>query len=173
VINFATSATPNFLGSLQKTLSTNSQVFTCPSSRADPGSIPGTPTVAGAPNPTNGTSYLGNATVLGKRVTDAPNPSQTIYMQELFDKRNVAFLRPHWNGGINYLWWHFNNAPNLNTIGLIENYTVLHDLGGNIPYLDGHADFRKAASLRSGDFGLVPATDDWTVTFSKNYTGAF
>ncbi len=105
-------------------------------------------------------------------MTDAPNPSATIYMQELYDKRNAAFLRPHWIGNNNYQWWHFNNGT-LNTIGLLENYTVLHDLGGNIPYLDGHANYRKAASLRSGDFGLAPATDDWNITFSKTYTAGF
>jgi len=172
VIDFATSKTPNFLGSLQPCLSTNSKVFLCPASRPVPGNPVGTPTTQGAPNPTNGTSYLGNAMVMGRRVTDAPNPSDTIFLQELFDCRNTEFLRPHLIGVNTYQWWHFNNGTP-NSIGLLENYTVLHDNGGNIPYLDGHAEYRKAASLKSGEFGLSPPNDDWTVTFSKSYTGGY
>jgi prepilin-type processing-associated H-X9-DG protein len=50
---------------------------------------------------------------------------------------------------------------------------VLHFDGGNLVFADGHAKFRKGSSMRSGDFGLVPATDDWSSVVGKKYTAAF
>jgi len=172
VANFTTAATPNFLGSLQGSLSTNSRVFFCPASRKDPNNT------GNAANPTNITSYLGNVTVMGRRITEIPNPSGIIYLQELFDQRNTAFLRPravstNADSSVNIQWWHFNVAPTPNSIGLFENYSVIHQVGGNLPFTDGHAEYRRADKIRSGDFGLTPGTDDWTVSFSKNYTNAF
>lgn len=180
VLNFATSATINFLSSLQPYLSTNSPTFTCPTSRPNPTSPIGTPTVQGQPNPTNSTSYLGNAAVMSipggaaVRLEIVPNPASLIFLQELFESRNAAFLRPRLVSAAagTYQWWHFTVATP-NTLGLFENYSVIHQNGGMLPFLDGHAEYRKAEKLRSGDFGFIPANDDWTVPFGNSYTRAF
>ena len=180
--NFATTTTPNFLGSLQSYVSTNSAIFACPTARHSPGVAVGTPTLAAGPNPTNDTSYLGNAAIMSQsgivkfRLTQVPNPSTIVYLQELVERRNAGFLRPRLlatGPPDTYTWWHFQSTPSPNAIGLVENYTVLHNLGGNIPFLDGHADYRKGDSMRAGDFGFTPATDSWSTSFSASYTRAF
>jgi len=189
VNNFATKTAPNqqnFLNSLQPYLSTNSPVFTCPAARPNPSPI-GTDTTQGAPNPTNSTSYLGNGAVfslpvqgafLGERfrVAKVPSPASIIYLQELFESRNAAFMRPRPNisGAVvaSYTWWHFTVATP-NTLNLLENYSVIHQLGGMLPFLDGHAEYRKAKDIRSGHFGLLPANDDWTVSYTNPYQRAF
>jgi prepilin-type N-terminal cleavage/methylation domain-containing protein/prepilin-type processing-associated H-X9-DG protein len=183
VINFATSTNPQFLNVLQKYLgATNSKVFLCPSARPVPGSAIGTATVAGAPNPTNGTAYLGNANALARRTSVFPNPSALVYAQELVDARNASFLRPRLNAGNvaspaptdTYLWWHFNNGPTVvNYMGYVENYTILHKGSGNLPFADGHAEARKGESMRSGDFGFIPANDTWANPITVSYTSAF
>ena len=180
VIDFADSPTANFLGSLQPYLSVNSPTFTCSAARPNPLSPPGTPTLQGQPNPTNSTSYLGNAAVMSipggapVRVEQVPNPSALIFLQELFESRNTAFLRPRLVSAPagTYQWWHFTVATP-NTLNLLENYTVIHQNGGMLPFLDGHAEFRKAEKLRSGDFGFIPATDDWSAPFGNSYTRSF
>ena len=180
VIDFATSPTLSFLSALQPFLSTNSPTFTCAAARPNPASPPGTATVQGQPNATNSTSYLGNAAVMSipggtpVRTAQVPNPASLIFLQELFESRNTAFLRPRLVSAAagTYQWWHFTVATP-NTLNLLENYTVIHQLGGMLPFLDGHAEFRKAAALRAGDFGLTPATDDWTVSFTTTYTRSF
>ena len=180
VIDFATSSTLNFLSALQPYLSTNSPTFTCPASRPNPASPQGTPTLQGQPNTTNSTSYLGNAAVMtipggsAVRMEIVPNPASLIFLQELYESRNTAFLRPRLVSAAagTYQWWHFTQATP-NTLNLYENYTVIHQTGGMLPFLDGHAEYRKADKLRSGDFGLTPANDDWTVPFGNSYTRAF
>lgn len=180
VIDFATSPTLNFLSALQPYLSSNSPTFTCAAARPNPASPPGTPTVQGQPNPTNSTSYLGNAAVMtipggsAVRLEFVPNPSSLIFLQELFESRNTAFLRPRLVSAAagTYQWWHFTMATP-NTLNLLENYSVLHQKGGMLPFLDGHAEYRKAEKLRAGDFGLTPANDDWTVPFGNSYTRSF
>ena len=165
VIDFATSSTLNFLSALQPFLSSNSPTFTCSAARPNPGSPPGTPTVQGQPNPTNSTSYLGNAAVMSipngapVRVSQVLAPASLIFAQELFDIRNTAFLRPRLVSAAagTYQWWHFT-VPTPNAINLYENYSVIHDHGGMLPFLDGHAEYRKGDKLRSGDFGLNPPT---------------
>jgi prepilin-type N-terminal cleavage/methylation domain-containing protein len=191
VLNFASktgNANQNFLNSLQPYLSTNSPVFTCPAARPNPGPV-GTDTTQGAPNPTNSTSYLGNGAIfslppnpaqsfLGDifRTSKVPTPASIIYLQELYEARNAAFMRPRPNisGGniASYNWWHFT-VTTPNTLNLFENYTVIHQLGGMLPFLDGHAEYRKAKDLRSGHFGFLPANDDWTVSYTTPYQRAF
>ena len=144
-------------------------VFTCPSSR-------GTTPALNNLGTTNVTSYLGNAVVMGRYQDEISNPSKVVYLQELFDRRDTAFLRPRVAAAgppVTFTWWHYQPSPTPNSIGLNENYTVLHATGGNLPMMDGHAEYRKGNTMRSGDFGLTPGTDDWAVSFSASYTSAF
>jgi prepilin-type N-terminal cleavage/methylation domain-containing protein len=172
VADYAVSTTSSFLSSLQRELSTNAPQFTCPSARPVTG--------LQAPNAANSTSYLGNAAVLGVnngaqvRVTQVSSPSALVFLQELFESRNTAFNRPRLLSAAagTYQWWHFTVATP-NALNLYENYTVIHQQGGMLPFLDGHAEFRKGNKMRSGDFGLTPATDDWSAPFGNSYTRQF
>ena len=172
VADYATSTTSSFLSSLQQELSTNAPQFTCPSARPVTG--------AQAPTPTSSISYLGNAAVLGQnggaqvRITQVSSPSALVFLQELFEARNTAFNRPRLVSAAagTYQWWHFTVATP-NPLNLLENYTVIHQQGGMLPFLDGHAEFRKGDKMRSGDFGFIPATDDWSAPFGNSYTRAF
>ena len=169
---FVTSAMPNFLNVLVPYLgSTNSvaKIFTCAGSRGGTAALNDLTT-------TNVTSYLGNAVVMGHRIVEIPRPSSIVYLQELFDRRDFAYLRPRFFSAgppETFQWWHYQPPVTPNSIGLNENYTVVHEVGGNLPYLDGHAEYRKGATMRAGDFGLTPATDDWSVSFSASYQASF
>jgi prepilin-type N-terminal cleavage/methylation domain-containing protein len=174
VADYATSTTPNFLNSLQRELSTNSPTFTCPASRP-------LETTVQAVNPTNSTSYLGNAAVLGAangpqvRIAQVPTPAALVFLQELYQSRSYAYNRPHMlnpPNGTTYRWWHYTDTVR-NVSGLFENYTTIHQQGGMLPFLDGHAEFRKGDKMRSGDFGLAPADHTWANSFSLSYTRAF
>ncbi|HEY6170064.1 MAG TPA: DUF1559 domain-containing protein [Verrucomicrobiae bacterium] len=163
VANFNTSGVTNFLGSLLPYVEYQYHVYTCPSAQPVPG-----PT---APNPTNDTGYLGNAVVIGRVATKAPRPSEVIYMQELFERRNTAYLRPRLAGPV-YFWWHYTDVVPTPS-GSYEHYTTVHTGGGNLLFLDSHAEYRFGNTLTSGDFGLVPGTDTWAAPFTTPYFGAF
>ncbi len=152
VNNFATTATPNYFGVLIPYLGvTNSiaKLVTCPSTKGTPGL---------EITDTNVTSMVGNANAMSRRVIEIPKPAEIVFLQELFDRRNIAFMRPFQVTPVTvpptYRWWHYNLAPALNSIGQIENYTTIHDAGGNLPFIDGHAEYRKVITMNSGVFGL-------------------
>ncbi|PAW88995.1 MAG: hypothetical protein B9S33_04065 [Pedosphaera sp. Tous-C6FEB] len=174
VLNFVTSGTPNYLGSLVPYLGGTqgvSKLFTCPSS---PPKDPQGTQILEVTSP-NVTSYLGNAVVMGyltgttvtdRRVSRITNPSGIVYLQELYNRRDLAYLRPFRSGVNRYRYWHyrFQPAPSLNWLQLPENYSVLHSKGGNLMFVDGHAEYRKGETLTSADFGMVTtagATHRW------------
>jgi prepilin-type N-terminal cleavage/methylation domain-containing protein/prepilin-type processing-associated H-X9-DG protein len=163
VANFATSSTSNFLGSLVDYLGNNYRVFTCPSAQPVAG--------ATAPTPTSDTGYLGNAVVMGRLLPDVPNPSGTIYMQELFERRNTAYLRPRITG-TQAFWWHVTGVTPTHN-GSMEHYSTVHDFGGNLMFLDGHAEYRLGNTLTSTDFGLTPTNHTWSNSFTLPYAAAF
>jgi len=173
VLNFVTSGTPNYLGSLVPYLGGSpsgpsiAKLFTCPST---PAREPQTGTVLETTSP-NVTSYLGNAVVMGylnagvpvdRRVSRISTPSAMVYMQELYNRRDIAFLRPFRRPADGrYQYWHYLFQPSggftLNWLGLRENYTVIHEKGGNLMFVDGHAEYRKGERMTSADFGMVTA----------------
>jgi prepilin-type N-terminal cleavage/methylation domain-containing protein len=82
---------PNFLGSLTP-YTKNKGIYACPS----------VPPMENPPanqmiTPFSETSYLGNAVVLGRSIAEIPAPADIVYVQELFDKRGMAFCRPYHN----------------------------------------------------------------------------
>jgi prepilin-type N-terminal cleavage/methylation domain-containing protein/prepilin-type processing-associated H-X9-DG protein len=157
-------AIPNFLGVLTP-YTKNKGIYYCPSVP----DVGGTQSCALATVPDSCTSYLGNAAVIGSTIAAIPNPADIVYTQELFNKRNFAFMRPRRLNAAagTYQWWHFPRG-----IGTLENYTTTHMEGGNILFCDGHAKHRKAKSMRSRDYGLTP-DDPITVDYNKAYTRAF
>ena len=172
VVNFATTSTQNFLGALQPYVGgTNSRVFDCPKKRLE----------QGAPNPanaSNSTVFLGNAAVLDRRASLLPNPSALIYLQEWQFRTAQAFTRPAKNfsgpgGTAVYLFWHFTDPTKTGQDQQVEGYSSIHESGGNLPFMDGHSEYRKGVNLRSGDFGLLPANHTWNDLWTLPYTGAF
>ncbi len=176
VLNFVTSGTPNYLGSLVPYLGGSptgpsiAKMFTCPST---PATDPQTGVTLETTSP-NVTSYLGNAVVMGyvdttvtpnrpvdRRISRIPNPAAMVYMQELYNRRDIAYLRPFRQAANQYRYWHylFQPAPpyTVNWLGLPENYTVIHEKGGNLLMVDGHAEYRKGDKMTSADFGLLTA----------------
>ncbi len=174
VNNFATTTTRNYFQNLIPYLggATNglAKMVTCPSTKGAPGL---------ELSNTNVTSMVGNANVMNRRMSVIPKPSEIVFLQELFDRRNIAFMRP-FRSGANYRWWHYNTAPTLNSIGLLENYTTIHQAGGNLPFVDGHGEYRKVTTMNSGFFGMgVNGQVYWATnelnpsTSPVNYTSLF
>ncbi|MEI7731548.1 MAG: type II secretion system protein [Verrucomicrobiota bacterium] len=165
VANFAHSATPNFLNVLQPYLSTNSVTFVCPFAKQGNG-------VAGPGGNTNdATSYLGNAVIMNRKISAIPRTSDLIYLQELWETRSVAYLRPAF-AKPKYITWH-NTDPVEVTEGSKEHYSSLHTQGGNLVFGDGHVEYRKGIKIRSYDYGLLPSTDSWATPWTASYDPAF
>jgi prepilin-type N-terminal cleavage/methylation domain-containing protein/prepilin-type processing-associated H-X9-DG protein len=153
---------PNFLGCLIP-YTRNIHIYACPNARVDT-------SLANPPTATSAGSYMGNAVVMGRTLAVISTPADIIYCQENFLKRSIAWLRPNLVATNQYTNWWFANpaAPH----GLA--YSSLHKEGGNLIFADGHAKWRKASALRSGDFGLVPGTYGMSSAPSNfRYQGAF
>jgi prepilin-type N-terminal cleavage/methylation domain-containing protein/prepilin-type processing-associated H-X9-DG protein len=159
---------PNFLGVLTP-YTKNKDIYACPS----------VPDVVSPPapadqaiTPLSATSYVGNAVVMQKPLALIPATANIVYVQELFNRRGMAFLRPRANvnattGVItSYQYWQFTNTGS----GLPPlSYTNIHMEGGNVLFCDGHAKHRKGKSMRSSDYGLTP-DEGVTVTGLNNKT---
>jgi prepilin-type N-terminal cleavage/methylation domain-containing protein/prepilin-type processing-associated H-X9-DG protein len=106
-------------------------------------------------NPDSDTNYMTNAAVVGKRLTRVRKSSEIALFQEDRYRWHLAWLRP---GGIPstvpgrnmYTAWAFPNSPPWG-----QEYSYLHQKGGNLVFCDGHAEWRRSADLRPGDFGLT------------------
>jgi prepilin-type N-terminal cleavage/methylation domain-containing protein/prepilin-type processing-associated H-X9-DG protein len=148
----------NFLGSVVPYLGSNTPVFVCSSAKV------------GSGTPESKTSYVGNGVVMNRKLATVPRPASIVYMQEIFNTRDAACLRPFDNGGT-YLLWHYTDITEV-VPGSREHYTSLHNLGGNLIYLDGHAGYQHGARLTSQEFGLKlssGAYGTWTTPFSVPY----
>jgi prepilin-type processing-associated H-X9-DG protein len=166
VANFATAylSNPNWLGSLQPYVGSSSPVFWCPTAAKIPG----------LGNPTNSTSYVGNAVVLARKLAAIPRPTEIIYAQELYNIRSGAYLRPTINPptGATGQYWHWTDTVDV-VKGSKEHYSSLHDLGGNLIFMDGHVDYRKGNKLTARDFGLLPPGHTWLNTYTAAYSLEF
>ena len=135
-----------YLQGSQKTPS--SRVYACPDAKK-----PGDGSDATA---LSATSYLPNAVQMELSLARVPNPSQVIFIQETIRLVSYTALRPA--RGVDfgtcpgeYTFWHVYRSPG------VDWYSMVHaqGRGGNFVLTDGHAEHRKAASLRARDFGLT------------------
>lgn len=157
----ATTSPPNFLRSLIPYLTNpgDGKLFGCPLSTRR------FVTVSENPSFYNDGNYMANAAILGHARGAMRRTSDLIIIQEDWYRRNTAWLRPALIADELYSYWHSFHPPDNR-----EQYTNLHDDGGNLLFGDGHVEYRKGKQLRSGDFGLVPASDTWSAPSDKTYT---
>ena len=129
----------------------SSKIYSCPDAKK-----PGDGTDATA---MSATSYLPNAVAMELSQAKIPKPSEVILIQETIRLVSYTALRPavasEWGGPPGeYTVWHENIAPTAGLPPGTENYSFLHSKGGNFVLADGHAEYRKAATLRAWHFGL-------------------
>ena len=177
----------NFLGVLEPYVSKESQasqIFVCPKAKSDPKSNPLNLGI------TNGIlNYLGNGVVLSRKLGTIRKPSEVAFMQELFYLSTQAQMRPllvsFWAGAgtgqlqpasQNYSSFHNNTFAPLSPYAGNERWSSLHENGGNLPYVDGHAEYKKGIKISATDFGLlIPAglKGTWADADSSQYPAAF
>jgi prepilin-type N-terminal cleavage/methylation domain-containing protein/prepilin-type processing-associated H-X9-DG protein len=148
----------NFLNALIPYIGSNTPVFVCPSAPKASGSAEAN------------TSYVGNGVVMDRKASGIKNLPTIAFMQEIYNTRNGAYLRPLKSGDL-YRWWHFTDDKDV-VPGSREHYSVTHELGGNLVYGDGHAEYKKGAKLSSKDFGLKLADGTygtWQTPFTIPY----
>jgi prepilin-type N-terminal cleavage/methylation domain-containing protein/prepilin-type processing-associated H-X9-DG protein len=156
-------AQPNFLNAMVPYLGSNTPSFRCPSVK---------PSGAAAAT----TSYLGNQVVLNRKSSTIRQLSSTAYMQECFYELPFATLRPYKVNATSDLYsGFFNNLTELPTApyGQMHRYSVVHEMGGNLVYGDGHVEYKKLKKITSKDFGLILANGqygDWTTPTTVPYT---
>jgi prepilin-type N-terminal cleavage/methylation domain-containing protein/prepilin-type processing-associated H-X9-DG protein len=161
--------TPNFLGSLTPYVK-NNRIFGCPSAPDVTTGTPGNQAVTLLSR----SSYLGNAMVMDRSIASIPNPADIVYVQELFNARGMAFLRPRATSTARtvYKWWYFPR-----TVGTADvwNYTAHHFDGGNVLFCDGHAKHIQVKFMRSKLFGLLPdkPIEPTANAYDQNWTPAF
>jgi prepilin-type N-terminal cleavage/methylation domain-containing protein/prepilin-type processing-associated H-X9-DG protein len=141
----------------------SSQVYACPDAKK-----PGDSSDATA---LSATSYLPNATLMQLGQAQVLNPSLVIFIQETIRLVSYTALRPAVGTDFGvcpgqYTYWHVELSPG------VDWYSMVHSKGGNFVLADGHAEFRKANTLRAKHFGLTDgasgkAEDDQS-SYSEN-----
>ncbi|HEX8913744.1 MAG TPA: type II secretion system protein [Humisphaera sp.] len=117
------------------------------------------------------TSYAVNGALLGLNLAQLKRGSSLIYIQELAERVSTAHLRPTQLAQLvvspkpqpgTFTLWH-DSEVFVDPAGKYktESMSVAHGnppllIGGNLLFVDGHVEYRRAATLRSSDFGLTP-----------------
>jgi prepilin-type N-terminal cleavage/methylation domain-containing protein/prepilin-type processing-associated H-X9-DG protein len=126
----------------------SSAIYNCPTAtKAD---IPG---IVATTN--SSTSYFPNAVVMELSGSRIPSPSEVIFLQECVWLISYTALRPAYGPEFGlgaagqYTYWHDSVSTGK------EIYSTVHTAGANLTFVDGHAEYRKAALLRARHFGLA------------------
>jgi prepilin-type processing-associated H-X9-DG protein len=137
------------------------------------------------PAPPSDTSYLTNAAVVGHKLSRITEPDSIVWLQEDRFCWDIAYLRPINDGGTPTIYsaWCFANGSfwgqEYGNVHYTHGTLGAKSGGGNVAYLDGHAEYRVNGSLHPSDFGLVgipgisSSSDPNTVAQSVTYYGAF
>ena len=142
--DFNTTSTDNPLKGIQPYLK-STQLLSCPSATDRTG--------ANAPTPTNSTSYNLNGVVFnltGLSLSAIPNVSEIIGAQDYKYNLNRLIMSP------------LTAVPDSKASGYLyamynTDYGSLHFDGANFMFMDGHAKWRKPASIKWKEFGLNSA----------------
>lgn len=133
---------------LQGDLRASSKSYICTSARkAEPAEI--------RPTAMSAASYLPNSVVMELPTSVVRNPSDTIFIQECLWLVSFTALRPAVASDFGlgtssqFTYWHDGASSKT------ELYSNVHNLGGNLAFIDGHAEYRKASQLRARHFGLA------------------
>ena len=133
-------------------------VWACPSAPLGKGmSHIGTPL---PPKETNDLSYFGSAVVLDRKSANIRRPSGVACIQEGPIRASYLKLEPQSVSGGKYTEWHEDlDTPEPEWPIKGENCSNMHFEGGNLAFVDGHAEYKKYRKLESKDFGLFSQAD--------------
>jgi prepilin-type N-terminal cleavage/methylation domain-containing protein/prepilin-type processing-associated H-X9-DG protein len=180
-------APPNVLNLLISYLGTKSglrspAVYNCPSLKPHPNP-------AYSPTIYSSTGLSANTVPLGRPLAAVPRPAAIILMQEAWSLSHQLWNQPEPGDrsdsavegvGFNsygewHMWASLSTHDSFITPYLRENLSNAHEEGGNLVFVDGHAEYRKYRKLQSGDFGLRPDElyQPTRAQTSKTYLPAF
>jgi prepilin-type N-terminal cleavage/methylation domain-containing protein/prepilin-type processing-associated H-X9-DG protein len=146
---------PNFLGSLIPYMKGAPDVFRCPTIQA---AEPYWPTdTYYLPDAVSDTTCMGNAAVLGRKISMIRQSSDVAYLQEQPYRWGAAIYRPTRVSKTpdgTWLYWYFHDNSSGGPSQPFQ-YSNNHSKGGNLVYVDGHADYRKRSDIHARDFGLT------------------
>jgi prepilin-type N-terminal cleavage/methylation domain-containing protein/prepilin-type processing-associated H-X9-DG protein len=147
---------PNFLGSLVPYTRGNIAVFKCPTIEYPQGFFPSDPYYL--PDAASDTTYLGNAAVMGRKISMIKKSAEIAYLQEQPYRWGAAIYRPMRSPTIPGLYSYFHDNVNGGINGSQYQYSNNHNNGGNLVFVDGHAEYRKRSDIHARDFGLTGGT---------------
>jgi len=163
---------PTCLYLLLKYLNGERRILACPA--IDPTKLYNSTVLP--PTDLSDSNYLYNEAVDDVKITSIPDSSEIVCFQEWAWRSAIAYRRPaRWGGPGQYfyVYWQSTGAG-------YEEYSNCHFGGGNLLFVDGHAEWRPYPSMRASDFGLTGgpgfngnATDDWTASPTAAYLRQF
>lgn len=179
---------PNVLKLLNSYLGNKSlsspAVYNCPSLKPNPNP-------AFAPTRFSSTGLSVNCVPLARPLTAVPRPASIILLQEAWSLSHNLWNQPELTSADRipsiiagrapgrfeewHMWASSATDDSFWSPTPRENLSNAHEGGGNLVFVDGHADFRKYRSLRSSDFGLTP-DDPWrpvSIASNPKYDPAF
>ena len=161
-------APPNVLNLLIPYLGTKTgqmspAVYNCPGLNPHPNK-------AYAPTIYSSTGLSVNTVPLGRPLISIPRPSAIILMQEAWSLSHNLWNQPEPNDRSEaaleglvpntyhewHMWASLSESDSFISTYYRENLCNVHENGGNLIFVDGHAEYRKYRKLSSGDFGLRP-----------------
>ena len=173
----------NYSYAIQQYSGGSKKLMNCPAIKEG---LPG-----GKPTTNSSTSYIANGIPMGLPLSRIPKPTELIFMHEHGFLTSISTLKPA--PGLTcapdfteYSVWHNRNSELTNgemydrSHYRTPNYGALGErrVGANILYVDWHANFREAMSLRAWEFGLADgmtgkADDDQNALDLSCYKPAF
>jgi prepilin-type N-terminal cleavage/methylation domain-containing protein/prepilin-type processing-associated H-X9-DG protein len=178
------SALASNLGSKPGDGSLSPRVYNCPSLKPHP-------EAAFAPSKFSSTGLSANCVPLARPLTAVRRPSGTIVFQEAWSLSNAMWNQAELpmsyrteayiegRGGARFQEWHMwaskADSPSFLSVDPREHLSNVHDEGGNLVFVDGHAEYKKYRKLRSSDFGLLPdeAYEATKAQITKEYDSEF